>query len=164
MRKILAHVAARIVPATVHIEFLVGLVHRHALVPVHDRRLVGTVIVEVVEHRTECQLCKGIVFHLEFAGSRRLSVFGYLQRIGAGRDTLIEIRHIELAIVRPVVRIRPFRKRSCLDGVPARHQLELGTIKLGVALDDDADGHARIVTDLVVVEIRSERRSGNRHG
>ena len=165
MREVLAHVAARIVPAAVHVTRLAAtVINAKVGVPPHNGRVHRTVVVEVVEHRTERLFRESILFDLERVGRCGLAVFGYLQRVRSGRDTPIEHSHVELAVVRPVVRIRSLRKRSRLDGIPARHQLEFGAIELGIALDDDADGHTSVVADLVVVEVRGGSRNGKRQG
>ena len=136
-----------------HVESLAAaLVHRKFGIPRHDLRIRRAVVVEVVEHRTERRLSESIFGHLEFARVYRLSVLGDLQGIGTCGNTPVESRDVELSIVHPIVRIGTLRKRTRLDGIAARHQLELSTFKFAIALDNDADGLVGVVADLVVVE------------
>ena len=78
-----------------------------------------------------------------------------------------QVRHVKLAIVEPVVRIRTRRQLTRLNRSSARHHAKFGTIRKIIALDDHGNRLTDIITDLVVEKLgfgRSDTRAQKNRG
>ena len=105
VRKVLAHVAAGIVPAAVDIARGTAPVYRDLLVLFDNRLVCRTVVVEVVHHHRERLLRESLVADKELLRARRATRGHFHMEVTRLCRLFRQADGIILAVVRPVVRI-----------------------------------------------------------
>ena len=167
MTQVLAHVATGIVPAAVNIARGPATVNGNLLVLFHNRLVCRAVIVEVVHDHRERLLRKSILANEELSRTGRAARSNFYMEIARLRRLFCQADGVELAVIRPVIRIYARTKSSRRHRCPGHAAIRvepkspLGPFEIVGTLDHNRDGLVRIVARLVKVKgvVRTRHRS-----
>ena len=151
VRKIFAHVTARIIPTALYIALFRGTINADRSIQIENIRRIGTVFIKIVEDRGKRICCKCIFGNCK---SSRNGTVCKLNRIGSRFERGSEIDRVKASTRKPAIGIRTYRKRSCRNRNTVFQKRKSGPRKIGRIFDNDRHRFAHIITDLIVVKSR----------